>query len=128
MVQGTTSYAGKSFLVMSLCRIFRDKGINAAPFKSQNTSLNSYVTKDGKEIARAQALQAFAAGVEPSVEMNPILIKPTGESKSQIVVNGKPYKDIRAEDYYRDFALKEGLQIAKEAFVELKQQYDLIII
>jgi len=128
MVQGTSSYAGKSFLTMTLCRIFRDRGVNVAPFKSQNTSLNSYVTRDGKEIARAQALQAFAAGVEPSVEMNPILIKPTGESKSQIVVNGRPYKDIKAEDYYRDFALKEGLGIAEEAFKALEKKHDLIII
>ncbi|MEE8402547.1 MAG: cobyric acid synthase [Candidatus Hydrothermarchaeaceae archaeon] len=128
MVQGTASYAGKSFLVMALCRIFRDKGINVAPFKSQNMSLNSYVTKDGKEIARAQTLQAFAAGVEPSVEMNPILIKPMGESKSQIVVNGKPYKDINAADYYKDFALKEGLEIARGAFESLERRHDLIII
>ena len=128
MVQGTTSYAGKSFLVMALCRIFRDKGISVAPFKSQNMSLNSYVTKDGKEIARAQVLQAFAAGVEPSVEMNPILIKPTGESKSQIVVNGRPYKDIKAVDYYKDFASKEGLKIAKDAFEALEKKHDLIII
>lgn len=128
MVQGTASYSGKSFLVMALCRIFRDKGINVAPFKSQNTSLNSHVTKDGKEMARAQTLQALAARIEPSVQMNPILLKPTGESTSQIVVNGRPYKDIKAEDYYRDFALKEGLQIAREAFEALSQKHDLIII
>lgn len=128
MVQGTSSYSGKSFLVMTLCRIFRDKGVNVAPFKSQNMSLNSYVTRDGKEMARAQALQAFAAGVEPSVEMNPILVKPTGESRSQIVVNGRPYKDINAEDYYRDFALKEGLEIARNAFKALERKYDLIIV
>jgi adenosylcobyric acid synthase len=128
MVQGTTSYAGKSFLVMALCRIFRDRGIDVAPFKSQNMSLNSHATADGKEMARAQALQAFAAGLEPSVEMNPILIKPTGESTSQIVINGRPYKDIKAEDYHSDFALKEGLKIAGEAFEALRQKHDLIII
>ncbi len=128
MVQGTTSYAGKSFLVMALCRIFRDMGINVAPFKSQNMSLNSHATADGKEISRAQALQAFAAGLEPSVEMNPILIKPTGESTSQIVISGRPYKDIKAEDYHSDFALKEGLQIAREAFEALSRKHDCIVI
>lgn len=128
MVQGTSSYAGKSFIVMALCKIFRDKGIDVSPFKSQNMSLNSYVTKDGKEIARAQVLQALAAGVEPSVEMNPILVKPMGESRSQIVVNGKPYRDINAKDYYRDFALKEGMEIARTAFEKLEKKHDLIII
>ncbi|MBU2559342.1 cobyric acid synthase [archaeon] len=128
MVQGTTSYAGKSFLVMALCRIFRERGINVAPFKSQNMSLNSHATKDGREMARAQALQAFAAGVEPQVEMNPILVKPTGESTSQIVVNGRPYKDILAEDYHSDFAMGEGLQIATAAYEALKQKHDMIII
>lgn len=128
MVQGTSSYSGKSFLVMSLCRIFRDKGVKVAPFKSQNTSLNSFVTIDGKEISRAQALQAFSAGIEPSVEMNPILIKPSGESRSQIVALGKPYMDIDAGDYYKDFALKEGLKIAKKAYRALERKYELIII
>ena len=72
MIQGTTSYAGKTFMVAVLCRIFRDAGYKVAPFKSQNTSLNSYVTPDGLEISRAQALQALASGIEPEVNMNPI--------------------------------------------------------
>ncbi len=128
MVQGTSSYSGKSFLVMALCRIFSRKGYRVAPFKAQNTSNNSYVTRDGEEIARAQALQAMAAGVEPAVEMNPILVKPKGESRSQIVVLGKPYKDIDAGDYYADFALKEGIGIIREAYRTLEEEYDLIII
>jgi adenosylcobyric acid synthase len=128
MVQGTTSYAGKSFLVMALCRIFRDRGMQVAPFKSQNMSLNSYVTSDGKEIAWAQVLQALAAGVEPQTQMNPILIKPTGDSKSQVVVLGKPYKDISAQDYYRDFAKNEGTKITREAFRALEQNFDTIVI
>lgn len=128
MIQGTTSFAGKSFLVMSLCKIFADMGFKAAPFKAQNTSLNSSVTKDGKEIARAQALQAFAAGVEPAVEMNPILIKPKGESRSQLVVNGKPLRDIEARKYYKEFVLTQGMQVIKKAFRKLERKYELIII
>lgn len=128
MIQGTTSFAGKSFLVMSLCKIFADKGYKVAPFKAQNTSLNSSVTKDGKEIARAQALQALAAGVEPAVEMNPILIKPKGESRSQLVVNGKPLRDIEARKYYEEFVLTQGMQVIKKAFKKLERKYELIII
>lgn len=128
MIQATASFAGKSFLVMSLCRIFADKGYKVAPFKAQNTSLNSFVTKDGKEIARAQALQAFAAGIEPAVEMNPILIKPKGESRSQLVVNGKPLRDIEARKYYEEFALTQGMQVIKKAFKKLEKSYELIII
>ena len=128
MIQATASFAGKSFLVMSLCRIFAGEGFKVAPFKAQNTSLNSFVTKDGKEIARAQALQALAAGVEPEVEMNPILVKPKGESRSQLVVNGKPLRDIEAGEYYREFVLAQGMRIIKKAFKKLEKKYELIII
>ena len=128
MIQGTTSYSGKTFMVMALCKIFSDKGLKVAPFKSQNTSLNSFVTKEGLEVSRAQALQALAAGIEPISDMNPILVKPKGESRSQIIVNGKPYRDIEARQYYDDFALKEGLTIVKEAYERLKEKYDLIVI
>ncbi|MFQ6136933.1 MAG: cobyric acid synthase [Candidatus Hydrothermarchaeales archaeon] len=128
MVQGTTSYAGKTFLVMALCRIFADRSMKVAPFKSQNTSLNSFVTKDGDEIARAQALQAFAAGVEPTSDMNPILIKPKGDSRSQIIVNGRPYRDIDAWQYYEEFAMKEGTVAIEEAYRRLRERFDLIII
>lgn len=128
MVQGTSSYAGKTFLVMALCRIFAKRGYSVAPFKAQNTSLNSYVTKDGGEIARAQALQAMAAGIEPTVEMNPILLKPKGDHTSQVVVNGKPYADFEAWSYYEEFALSEGLPIARDAFDKLQDEYELIII
>lgn len=128
MVQGTSSYAGKSFIAMCLCRIFSRRGFKVAPFKSQNTALNSYVTRDGFEISRAQAIQAFAAGIEPSVDMNPILVKPKGEHKAQIVVRGKPLRDIEAYEYYRDFALKEGIPILEESFRRLKEEYDIIVI
>lgn len=128
MVQGTTSHAGKSFLVTILCKIFADRGYKVAPFKSQNTSLNSYVTPEGGEIARAQAIQAFAAGIEPSTDMNPILVKPKGDSRSQIVVNGRPYKDIMARNYYEEFALKEGPAIIKKALENLARKYEVIVI
>jgi len=128
MIQGTTSYSGKTFLVMTLCRIFAELGVKVAPFKSQNTSLNSFATKDGKEISRAQALQALAAGIEPCSDMNPILVKPKGDSRSQIIVNGRPFKDIEARQYYDEFAMKEGLQIIKDAYKRLEKEYDLIVI
>ncbi|WP_457556380.1 cobyric acid synthase [Candidatus Pyrohabitans sp.] len=128
MVQGTSSFSGKSFLVMALCRIFSNRGYRVAPFKAQNTSLNSYVTPSGEEVARAQALQALAAHVEPEVEMNPILIKPMGNSRAQIVLMGRPYRNIEAMRYYTEFALQEGLQTVKKALEHLRSRYDLVII
>ncbi len=127
MVQGTSSFAGKSFVTLALCRIFSNLGYKVAPFKAQNTSLNSFVTPEGEEIARAQALQAFAARVEPQVEMNPILLKPTGERKSQIVVMGKPYMNIEARRYYKEFALQQGEGIIKKALTRLKEDFDIIV-
>ncbi len=128
MVQGTSSFAGKSFLVMALCRILAKRGYRVAPFKSQNTSLNSFVTKDGGEIARAQALQALAAGIEPMAEMNPILIKPKGNGTSQLVVNGKPYMDIDVRSYYEKFALGEGLRVVDDALRKMQSEFDMLVI
>jgi len=116
MVQGTSSYCGKSLFVAAFCRIFKDAGYRVAPFKAQNMSLNSFVTENGEEIARAQALQAFACDLEPTADMNPILLKPKGGMFCQIVLHGKPYKDTSASDYYSEFALKEGIESVKASF------------
>ncbi len=101
MIQGTMSGAGKSLIAAALCRIFAQDGYRAAPFKSQNMALNSYVTREGLEIGRAQALQARAAKVEPTVQMNPILLKPTSDNGSQVIVNGVPRGNMKADEYFR---------------------------
>lgn len=102
LVLGTASHVGKSTVVAALCRILTNRGIRIAPFKSQNMSLNSYITRDGAEIGIAQAMQAFAARVEPDADMNPILLKPKGEMISQVVLKGRPWKDLRISDYYQE--------------------------
>lgn len=115
MVLGTSSHAGKSTVVAALCRVLANKGISVAPFKSQNMSLNSYVTSDGCEIGIAQAMQAFAARVEPRPEMNPVLLKPKGDATSQVVLMGHPYKDVPAREYYREtsFLLEKAVGAAR---------------
>ena len=106
MVQGTTSNAGKSLIAAGLCRIFHQDGYRVAPFKSQNMALNSFITRDGLEMGRAQVMQAEAAGIEPSVLMNPILLKPTGDTGSQVIVNGEVVGNMTAAEY---FAYKKRL-------------------
>jgi len=128
MIQGTSSFAGKTLLVCALCRIFSEKGYRVAPFKAQNTSRNFYILKGGEEIAVAQALQAFAAGIEPTVDMNPILLKPKGDGRAQMVVRGRACRDIETSDYYGESAVEEGLDIVREALRNLEEEYDLIII
>lgn len=126
MIQGTGSGAGKSVIVAGLCRIFRDMGVKVAPFKAQNMALNSFITKEGGEIGRAQALQAEAAGIEPCNDMNPVLLKATGEAGSQVIFNGKVYATMKAEEYY---AIKDrAWDVVTAAYDRLSKQYDLIII
>lgn len=126
MIQGTMSNAGKSFLAAALLRIFRQDGYRCAPFKSQNMALNSYITREGLEIGRAQAMQAEAARVEPSVYMNPILLKPTTDMGSQVIVNGEVFRDMEAADYYQHKAAL--LPYVMEAYRTLERQYDIIVI
>ena len=101
MIQGTMSNVGKSLLAAGLCRIFKQDGYRVAPFKSQNMALNSYITSEGLEMGRAQVMQAEAAGIEPSVLMNPILLKPTNDVGSQVIVNGEVLATMRARDYFK---------------------------
>ena len=125
-VLGTQSDAGKSVIATALCRLLKRRGYRVAPFKAQNMSLNSWVTKDGKEIGMAQAVQAFAAGAEPSADMNPILLKPKGDTTSQVIVLGKPLGDRKAGDYYG--GIEEMMSIAKGAIDRLSGEYDMIVI
>ena len=126
MIQGTMSNSGKSFLVAALCRIFRQDGYMAAPFKSQNMALNSFITADGLEIGRAQAMQAEAAGIAPTVDMNPILLKPTGRMGSQVIVNGEVYGNLDAMEYYR--LRRELIPVIQASFRRLEKQYDIIVL
>ena len=127
MVLGTSSHVGKSLLTAALCRIFAQQGYRVAPFKSQNMSLNSAVTPDGLEIGRAQALQAEAAGILPSVHMNPILLKPSGDMTSQIVVRGKIWGKLTASDYHLR-RVEELLPIVRESYEILAAANDIIIL
>ncbi len=126
MIQGTGSGAGKSLITAALCRIFSDQGINVAPFKSQNMALNSAITAEGGEIGRAQALQARAARLEPTNDMNPILLKVSGESGSQVIIHGKVHATMKAREYYafRD----EAWKFVAESYKRLSQKHDLIVI
>jgi adenosylcobyric acid synthase len=127
MIQGTHSDAGKSVLAAAFCRIFAQDGYRTAPFKSQNMALNSYITWDGKEIGRAQGVQAEAAFIEATTDMNPILIKPTRDQEAQIVVHGKPYKQLSAKSYRSDF-YEQGLSIIQQAYNRLSHSYERIVI
>lgn len=126
MVVGTMSSAGKSFITAGLCRIFRQDGLHTAPFKSQNMALNSYITSDGLEMGRAQVMQAEAARVEPDVRMNPILLKPTGECGSQVIVNGEVYGTMGAAEYYTK--KEELIPHIMKAFNSLKEENDVIVL
>ena len=126
MIQGTMSGAGKSFLVAGLCRIMKQDGYRVAPFKSQNMALNSFITEEGLEMGRAQVMQAEAAGIKPMVCMNPILLKPTNHTGSQVIVNGEVLRDMSAREY---FAYKKQLiPDIKKAFRKLEEYADIIVI
>ena len=126
MIQGTMSGAGKSILTAGILRVLRQDGFRVAPFKSQNMALNSFVTRDGLEMWRAQEVQAAAAGMEPSADMNPILLKPMGDTTSQVIVNGRPIGKMRAADYYR--VKKSLVPSILEAYHRLEQRADIIVI
>lgn len=126
MLQGTASDVGKSVVTTALCRIFAQDGYRPAPFKSQNMALNSYVTKDGKEIGRAQGVQAEASGIEATTDMNPILIKPVKDMHSQIVVHGVPYAYMSASDYREEF-LPNARQTVMDALNRLRDTYDIVL-
>jgi adenosylcobyric acid synthase len=126
MIQGTASSVGKSIVTAALCRLFTQEGLRVAPFKSQNMALNAAVTRDGGEIGRAQAVQAHAARVAPTVDMNPILLKPEGDARSQVVVLGKPIGSLGAVEYH---ARKPELrQMVRGALDRLRSAHDLVII
>jgi adenosylcobyric acid synthase len=126
MVQGTASSVGKSILVAALCRIFRQDGYKVAPFKSQNMALNSFVTKEGGEIGRAQAVQAEAAGIEPTVDMNPVLLKPEADSRSQVIVSGKVWRNLPAREYYEH--TPELLRVIEGSLTRLRSAHDVVVI
>ena len=126
MIQGTMSNAGKSLLAAGLCRIFRQDGYRVAPFKSQNMALNSFITSSGAEMGRAQVVQAEAAGIAPDVRMNPILLKPTTDVGSQVIVNGRVQGNMRAMEYYR--RKRDFIPAVMEAYRSLEQEYDIIVI
>jgi adenosylcobyric acid synthase len=126
MVQGTGSYVGKSVLTAALCRYFYRQGYRVAPFKAQNMSNNSYVTADGREIGRAQACQAVACGIEPTVEMNPVLLKPASETGSQVVVLGKATAQMHAREYHA--YQKSLIPVVREAFETLAAAHDVIVL
>ena len=126
MIQGTASNAGKSLLAAGLCRVFRQDGWKVAPFKSQNMALNSFITADGFEMGRAQVVQAYCAGVAPDVRMNPILLKPTNDTGSQVIVNGVPRGTMGAVEYFR--YKKALIPDMMEAFHSLAGEYDVVVI
>lgn len=126
MIQGTMSNAGKSLVVAGLCRIFKQDGFRVCPFKSQNMALNSYITSEGLEMGRAQVMQAEAAGVCPSVNMNPILLKPNSDTGSQVIVNGEVQGNMSAREYYA--RKKEFIPDILRAYRELEKKYDIIVI
>lgn len=126
MIQGTMSNAGKSLVAAGLCRIFKQGGYKVAPFKAQNMALNSFITREGLEMGRAQVTQAEAAGVEPSVLMNPILLKPTNDTSSQVIVNGEVMDNLSAADYYK--RKRDLVAAVKDSYDKLAAEHDIIVL
>jgi adenosylcobyric acid synthase len=126
MIQGTGSHVGKSVITAGLCRILKQDGFRVAPFKAQNMSNNSYVTRDGGEIGRAQAVQAEASGIEPSIHMNPILLKPSSDLGAQVIVHGKPVKTMQAKEY--QFHTSTFINQVRESLNYLMNQYEVVVI
>ncbi len=125
MIQGTASHVGKSVLVAAFCRLFARRGYRVAPFKAQNMALNSYVTLDGREIGRSQAFQARAAGVEPLAEMNPVLLKPSSETGSQVVLLGEPVKHMGVREYHAYQPI--ALETVAASLRFLRERFDLVV-
>jgi adenosylcobyric acid synthase len=128
MVQGTTSGAGKSTIVVGLCRLFSDRGYKVAPFKAQNMSSNFFTTASGSKMALVQAIQAVAARNKPDSGMNPILLKPLGEYRSTVFLNGRFYSEMHAKEYYEKFVMQQGFSIVLKALDNLRSENDVIII
>ena len=126
MIQGTASHVGKSVITAALCRIFSDMGLRVAPFKSQNMALNSFVTPDGAEIGRAQALQAEAARTAPRADFNPILLKPTGERRSQVIIHGRVFSEMDAVEYHS--FKPRAMRHVMESYERLASEFDVIVI
>ena len=126
MVQGTTSDAGKSTLVAAMCRVLQRRGVRVAPFKPQNMALNSAVTEDGGEIGRAQALQAYACGLQPHTDFNPILLKPTTDRKAQVIIQGKVAADLNAKDYHAYKPRAMGAVL--DSWQRLIQRYEAVLV
>ena len=126
MVLGTMSSAGKSLITAGLCRIFMQDGYRVAPFKAQNMSLNSFVTRDGLEMGRAQVMQAEACKIEPDVRMNPILLKPNSETGSQVILNGRVMGNMTATQYYKN--KNSFIPEIRQAYQSLADEYDIIVL
>ncbi len=126
MIQGTGSFVGKSMMVAGLCRVLKQDGYQVAPFKAQNMALNSFVTPEGGEIGRAQAVQAEAAGLAPHVDMNPILLKPHTDIGAQVIIQGKVFRNLNADEYHR--FKREALRYVRESYERLSHRYEVIVI
>lgn len=128
MVQGTSSGSGKSTIAIGLCRLLSDKGYKVAPFKAQNMSSNFYATPGGVKMALVQAIQAVAARREPDPKMNPILLKPLGEYRSMVFLNGRFYSEMHAKEYYEKFVMQQGFSTALKALDSLRDENDIVVI